>query len=115
MKKDCVFCKIINKEIPARFVFENEKIIAFHDIRPQAPIHILIIPREHIPTINDLEMKHKEIIGDMFLTAKQIAKQEGLSDPGYRLVFNCNHDAGQEVYHIHLHLLGGRRMMWPPG
>jgi len=111
----CLFCKISRKELTAKIVYENETIIAFRDIRPQAPVHILIIPKKHIATINDLEEEDKAIVGEIFLIAKQIAKSENLSERGYRLVFNCNRDAGQEIYHIHLHLLGGRQLYWPPG
>ena len=112
---ECLFCKIVAGEIPATVVFENERIVAFQDIQPQAPTHILIIPRKHIPTINDLTQGDQSLIGEMTSIAKDIAKQEGLDKPGYRLVFNCNKDAGQAVYHIHLHLLGGRKFGWPPG
>ncbi len=113
---DCIFCKIIKKEIPSKIVYEDEKIIGFEDINPMAPIHILIIPKEHIPMIDDVEEKHSKLIGDMILVAKNIAKKKGLSEKnGYRLVFNNGKDAGQEVFHIHLHLLGGRKFGWPPG
>ena len=112
---NCVFCKIAHGKIAAEVVYKNDRIIAFRDINPQAPIHILIIPRKHIATINDLTTADKDIIGEIFLIAKEIANTENLSERGYRLVFNCNREAGQAVYHIHLHLLGGRRMNWPPG
>ena len=112
---DCIFCKIVAGQIPADVVFQDEDFIAFRDINPQAPHHILIIPKNPIPTINDLEDENAELTGKMVLTAKNIAKELGFADDGYRLVFNCNKHGGQEVYHIHLHLLGGRQMMWPPG
>ena len=110
-----IFQKIIDKEIPADIVFEDEDILAFRDINPQAPHHILIIPKNPIPTINDLEEENVEMTGKMIIVAKNLAKTLGFADEGYRLVFNCNKNGGQEVYHIHLHLLGGRQMMWPPG
>ena len=112
---DCLFCKIVNKEIPSDIVYENEHVLAFNDINPVAPVHILIIPKEHIPTLNDLEENHTQTMGELFLAAKALASKEGLSDSGYRTVFNCNRDAQQTVFHIHLHLIGGRKMTWPPG
>jgi len=113
--EDCLFCKIIKKKIPCDLVFEDENILAFKDIDPQAPVHILIIPKEHITTTNDLEKSHKELIGEIHLVAKNLAKEFGISEDGYRTIFNCNKSGGQAVYHIHLHLLGGRQMKWPPG
>ncbi len=112
---NCLFCKIIAGEIPSDKVFENENLFVFRDIDPKAPTHILIIPKEHIATTNDLDESHKNIIGEIMLTAKQLAEEEGIAESGYRTVFNCNKDGGQAVYHIHLHLLGGRQMGWPPG
>ncbi len=112
---DCLFCKMIEGEIPSDKVYENEHIFAFRDIDPKAPTHILIIPKEHITTTNDLNESHKTIIGEIMLTAQQLAEVEGIAESGYRTVFNCNKDGGQAVYHIHLHLLGGRQMGWPPG
>ncbi len=112
---NCLFCKIVEKEIPSDIVFENDNILAFRDINPQAPTHILIIPKVHIPTLNDLTENHQKLIGEMLLTAQNLAEKEGIAKKGYRTVFNCNNDGGQEVYHIHLHLLGGRKMTWPPG
>ena len=112
---DCIFCKIAKKEIPSKIVYEDDKIIGFEDINPQAPVHILIIPKEHIPMINDVEEKHSQLIGDMIIRAKKIAKEKGIAETGYRLVFNNGKNAGQEVFHIHLHLLGGRSFVWPPG
>ena len=112
---DCLFCKIVNKEIPSDIVYENEHVLAFNDINPIAPVHILIIPKEHIPTLNDLEENHTQTMGELFLAAKALASKEGLSDSGYRTVFNCNKDAQKTVFHIHIHLIGGRKMTWPPG
>ena len=111
----CLFCRIVNKEIPADIVFENDKLLAFRDIDPQAPVHILIIPKEHITTTNDLHNNNKKLIGELVLTAKSLATKYNIAEDGYRMVFNCNKSGGQAVYHIHLHLLGGRQMKWPPG
>ena len=111
----CLFCRIINKEIPADIVFENDNLLAFRDIDPQAPVHILIIPKEPITTKNDLNNNNKELIGELVLTAKSLATKYNIAEDGYRMVFNCNESGGQAVYHIHLHLLGGRQMKWPPG
>ena len=112
---DCIFCKMANGEIQPDVVLESDDILAFRDLNPQAPVHILIIPKRHISTLNDIEQDDAELIGKLYLTAKQIARNEGLAEPGYRTVMNCNADGGQAVYHIHLHLLGGRSMGWPPG
>ncbi len=112
---DCLFCKIAQGEIPATVVFEDNDVMAFRDIKPQAPTHLLIIPKRHIATINDTADTDAQLLGTMILRAKKLAEGEGLSDIGYRLVFNINSGGGQEVYHIHLHLLGGRQMTWPPG
>jgi histidine triad (HIT) family protein len=112
---DDLFLKIINREIPADIVYETEDILAFRDISPQAPIHFLIIPKEHIRTINDVQESQAELIGKLFLVAAELAMREGIADDGYRVVMNCNRAGGQAVYHIHLHLLGGRQMVWPPG
>ena len=112
---NCIFCGIINGKIPAKIEYENKNIIVFQDIRSQAPIHLLIIPKTHISTINDLEIEHKNILGEMILVAKKIAEKKNISDHGYRLTLNCNEAGGQTVYHIHLHLLGGRKFKWPPG
>lgn len=111
----CLFCKIVEGEIPAKIVYNDEQIMAFADISPQAPVHLLIIPKKHIATINDAENSDAELLGKLILTAKHLAKEHGLNDSGYRLVFNINSQGGQEVYHIHLHLLGGRQLTWPPG
>ena len=115
MSDDCLFCKILAGEIPADIVFESDSVIGFRDISPQAPTHVLVIPRRHISTINDLEEGDRELVGELYLAAKQIASDEDLSEAGYRVVMNCNEGAGQSVFHIHLHLLGGRGLGWPPG
>jgi len=112
---DCLFCKIIAGEIPADFVYQDEKVVAFNDIQPRAPHHILIIPRKHIATLNDLTPAETDVAGHLLITAQQIAAKLGIAEPGYRVVMNCNAGAGQAVYHIHLHLLGGRQLNWPPG
>lgn len=111
----CLFCKIIKKEIPSSIVFENENILAFNDINPQAPIHILLIPKEHFASLNEIPEEKKDILSDLLLRARQIAEEKGIAQTGYRLVLNTEKDSGQEVFHVHLHLLGGRRMSWPPG
>ena len=110
-----IFTKIINKEIPADILFEDDDVLAFRDINPQAPIHFLVIPKKEIKTLNDIEENDKDLIGKLFIIAKQLAKSEGISDNGYRTIFNCNEQGAQTVYHIHLHVLGGRQMTWPPG
>ncbi len=110
-----LFLKIIRREIPADIVFENDDVLAFRDIDPQAPVHILVIPKRQIATTNDLEAQDAELVGRLFLAAREIAEAEGISEDGYRLVMNCNRHGGQSVYHIHLHVLGGRQMTWPPG
>ena len=112
---DDLFLKIINREIPADIIYETDDVLAFRDINPQAPVHALIIPKERINTINDLEPRHQGLVGKLFLAAAEIAKSEGIDEQGYRVVMNCNQAGGQAVYHIHLHLLGGRQMGWPPG
>ena len=111
-----IFSKIINKEIPADIVFESENILAFKDIRPQAPIHILIIPKVEIPKVTDIKgNEHASLLGEMFDVANKLAKDFKIANNGFRLVLNCGNDGGQEVYHLHMHLLGGRHMQWPPG
>ena len=112
---DCLFCKIIDGEIPADIVFESDTAMAFRDINPQAPTHVLVIPRKHIATINDIEPGDEAIVGSLYSAARQIAEAEGIADEGYRAVMNCNAQAGQTVFHIHLHVLGGRTLGWPPG
>ena len=113
--EDCLFCKIAAGDIPANVIYDTNDVIAFRDINPQAPTHALIIPRRHIATINDLEEADVEIVGKLYLAAKSIAAEEGFAEPGYRVTMNCNAAAGQTVFHIHLHLLGGREFGWPPG
>jgi len=115
LEPDCIFCKIIRREIASKIAYEDDDVLAFHDINPQAPTHILIVPKEHIPTLNDLDEGHVSIVGKMFLAAKRLAAEAGISRSGYRCVLNCMAGAGQSVFHIHLHLLGGRTMQWPPG
>lgn len=110
---DCLFCKMVTGDIKPDTVYEDEQVLAFRDINPQAPVHLLIIPKKHVATLNDLD--DTELAGHMMQTAAKIAKQEGVAEDGYRTVFNCNGHGGQEVYHIHLHLLAGRQMVWPPG
>ena len=110
-----IFSKIINKEIHADILFEDDKILAFRDISPQAPVHFLVIPKKEIRTINDINEEDKSLIGELFIVAKEIAKKEGIDENGYRTIFNCNEHGGQTVYHIHLHVLGGRQLKWPPG
>jgi histidine triad (HIT) family protein len=112
---DCLFCKIADKTIPADIVYEDDRVVAFRDVAPQAPTHILVIPRQHISTLNDLNESNNELIGHILYTAKTIAAAEGLAEDGYRVAMNCNNHGGQTVFHIHLHLLGGRQMQWPPG
>lgn len=112
---DCLFCKIVQGEIPAKVVADDPELMAFRDIHPQAPTHVLIIPKQHIASIDDVDSKDEQLLGRMVLTAKKIAQSEQINETGYRLVFNTNSGGGQEVYHIHLHLLGGRQMSWPPG
>jgi histidine triad (HIT) family protein len=112
---DCLFCKLVNGEIPTEIVFESDTVFAFKDIEPQAPHHILIIPKKHISTLNDLETEDSALVSDLVLTAIQIARDLKIDEPGYRTLFNCNEEGGQDIYHIHLHLLGGRKMGWPPG
>ena len=112
---NCLFCKIAAGDIAAELVYKNDAVLAFRDINPQAPTHILIIPRKHIATINDIEASDAELIGKLYLAAGELAQQEGFADEGYRVIMNCNEGAGQSVFHIHLHLLGGRQFDWPPG
>lgn len=112
---DCLFCRIAARKLPARIVYEDESIVAFEDINPQAPVHILIIPRKHIPTSLEIQGEDHALIDFMFETANRIARERKIAGRGFRLVMNTNPEAGQTVYHIHLHLLGGRQMHWPPG
>ena len=112
---DCIFCKIAQHEVNSRIVFENERVVAFHDLFPAAPTHLLIIPKQHFTTLNDVPASEATLLGELITTATALAKELNLADDGYRVVMNCNQDGGQSVYHIHLHLLAGRRLSWPPG
>ena len=112
---NCLFCKIINGDITATKIYENEHIIAFNDIDPKAPVHILVIPKKHIRSINELNSSDINLAGEIILAAKKIAKDQGIDSKGFRVVFNTNDDGGQTVYHIHMHIMGGRQMQWPPG
>jgi histidine triad (HIT) family protein len=112
---DCLFCKIISREIPGSIVYEDDRVLAFNDINPQAPTHVLIVPKRHIASLNELVPGDDQIVGELARRAAAIAKERGIDARGYRMVFNTNRDAGQTVFHIHLHLLGGRSMQWPPG
>lgn len=111
----CLFCQIIAGEIPASRVYEDERLVVFNDVNPQAPMHVLVVPREHIPSVNDLTPGHDALIGEMMRRAAAVAEGRGFAGSGYRTVFNCNAAAGQTVFHIHLHVLGGRTFAWPPG
>ena len=113
--EDCIFCKIVAGEIPADIVFEDDAVMAFRDLNPQAPTHVLVIPKRHIASLNDLTADDQSLMGRLFTAARAITVQDGFADTGYRTVVNCNADGGQTVFHIHLHLLGGRAMHWPPG
>lgn len=115
MSEECLFCKIAAGDIPAKMVYEDEKLVVFHDINPQAPQHLLIVPRKHIRTTLDLTTADNELIGHIHQVAGKLAHDLGFADDGFRLVNNCNADGGQVVWHIHFHLLGGREMVWPPG
>lgn len=111
---DTIFTKIINREIPAEIIYEDELCLAFNDINPQAPVHFLIIPKKPIPTINDMEEGDQQLVGHLFLVAKKIAAEKGFAEEGYRTVMNCNESAGQTVFHIHVHVLAGKPLGWPP-
>ena len=111
----CLFCRIVNKDIPARIVYEDDEVLAFEDINPKAPVHILIIPKEHITSLNDLPKGREPLLSRILVKAREVAAERGIAKSGYRIVLNTGPDSGQEVFHIHLHLLGGRRMTWPPG
>ncbi len=112
---DCLFCKIIAGQIPATLIHSDDELVAFNDINPQAPMHVLVVPRKHIATVNDIASGDEALIGAMTRRGAAIAKERGYAESGYRTVFNCNADAGQAVFHIHLHVLGGRKLAWPPG
>lgn len=115
MVADCLFCKIVEGAIPARRVHEDELCLGFADVNPQAPTHALFVPRRHIATVNELTLDDRELVGHLTLSAAKYARQQGLAEPGFRLVMNTNADGGQSVFHLHLHVLGGRAMGWPPG
>jgi histidine triad (HIT) family protein len=112
---NCLFCKIINREIPAKIVYEDDAVLAFEDINPQAPVHLLVIPKKHIATTLDMTEDDHALVGRLLATANRLAMEKGVAEQGFRTVINCNRDAGQTVFHVHLHLLGGRPMSWPPG
>lgn len=112
---DCIFCKIIDKKIPAKIVYEDDQALAFEDINPQAPVHTLVIPKKHIPTLLDIKEKDNSLIGHLLKIVNKIAIDKGIAERGFRVVTNCNYESGQTVYHIHFHILGGRQMHWPPG
>ena len=112
---DCLFCKIVDGKIPAKMVYQDDKSIAFRDINPQAPTHILVVPRKHIPSLNDLTEADAPLVGHLHVVAQKLAHEEGLVERGYRTLFNTGREAGQTVFHIHLHLVGGRPLGWPPG
>lgn len=115
LKADCIFCKIAKKEIPSGIVFEDDEVVAFKDKNPQSPVHLLIVPKRHIARTSDLKEADARLIANLILAAKTLASQQGLDESGYRIVLNCGKDAGQEVFHLHMHLLGGRKFTWPPG
>lgn len=115
MAGDCLFCKIVKKEIKSEIVYEDEEIIAFKDVKPRAPIHYLFIPKKHIETLNDVLPEDAALLGKIFTKIKDISSEMEIADSGYRVVINCNKDAAQEVFHLHAHLLGGRKFSWPPG
>ena len=112
---DCIFCKIASKEIPSKVAYEDAEVLAFHDIQPKAPTHLQVIPKRHIARVSELDERDAGLMGKLVLVANRLAREAGIAEPGYRLVVNCNAGAGQSVYHLHLHLLGGRPMSWPPG
>jgi histidine triad (HIT) family protein len=115
MEKNCIFCKIISGDLSSTKVFEDQICVAFKDIHPQAPFHVLIVPRQHLDSLDTAEESHKEILGHLLLTVAQIARREGFNEKGYRVVINTNADGGQTVFHLHLHLLAGRTFVFPPG
>jgi histidine triad (HIT) family protein len=111
----CIFCKIVNRQIPSKIIYEDDQVVAFEDVNPQAPVHSLIVPKRHIATLADMGDEDYPLISHIFKIANRIARDKGISDRGFRVVVNCNGEAGQTVFHIHFHLLGGRQMHWPPG
>lgn len=112
---DCLFCRIVRKELPAKILFENERVLAFEDNRPKAPVHVLVIPKDHFASLNDAPDGAEPLLGEILLRAREIAREKGIGESGYRIVLNTARDSGQEVFHIHFHILGGRRLAWPPG
>lgn len=112
---DCLFCRMVAGEIKPDVVYEDDAVLAFRDTNPQAPTHVLVIPKTHIATLNDLQPEQAPLLGRMYLAAQQVAQKDGIAERGYRTVINCNREAGQSVFHVHLHVLGGRAMHWPPG
>ncbi len=112
---DCLFCRIVRKEIPAKILFENERVLAFEDIRPKAPVHVLVIPKDHFASLNDAPEGAAGLLGEVLFRARELAREKGIAQSGYRIVLNTAADSGQEVLHIHFHVLGGRRLEWPPG
>ncbi len=112
---DCLFCRIVRKELPARIIFESERLLAFEDSRPKAPVHVLIIPKDHFASLNDAPDGSEALLGEILFRAREIAREKGIGESGYRIVLNTARDSGQEVFHIHFHILGGRRLAWPPG
>lgn len=112
---NCLFCRIVRKEIPAKILFENERLLAFEDIQPKAPVHALVIPKDHFASLNDAPDGAEALLGEILLRAREIAREKGIGESGYRIVLNTARDSGQEVLHIHFHILGGRRLAWPPG
>lgn len=112
---DCIFCKIAEKKIPSKIVHEDERAVAFEDVNPQAPVHVLVIPRRHVASVSELQAADAGLLGHLMLTGAAVAKQKGIAESGYRLVANTGPNAGQSVFHLHFHLLGGRPMHWPPG
>ncbi|NLG63590.1 MAG: histidine triad nucleotide-binding protein [Candidatus Cloacimonetes bacterium] len=114
-QQDCLFCRIVRREIPSQIVHETDELLAFRDIDPKAPLHVLIVPKRHISTVNDVEPSDAALLGQLFVAARTIAAEQGVAEDGYRLVVNTNAGAGQTVFHIHMHLLGGRGLSWPPG
>jgi len=115
MKDDCIFCKIADKRIETNIIYEDEELIAFEDMVKHAPVHFLVIPKKHIESLNDISSEDASLVGNMFCKIKEIVKKTGIANSGYRVVANCNKDAGQEVFHLHFHVLGGRTFLWPPG
>ncbi len=115
MSDECIFCGIVSGEVPATIVYQDDEVVAFQDIKPQAPVHLLIIPKRHIPSVRELTREDDAVLGKLIETAKQLANENGIHDQGFRLNFNAGPNGGQTVYHLHVHLLGGRFMTWPPG